>query len=335
MNFWCYLEEKLFVMMGNLFLMVLAGVYLRACGNPGAVIFYFIGIWLLILAGNLVWGYERQRRKYREMCSLFAGLEEKYLICELMGKPKDQTEKMYYEMLRGANKAMAEKIEEVQKISREYKEYVEEWIHEVKTPIAAGTLICSNHPSPQNGRIKKEFARIGELVEQVLYFARSEQVEKDYFISECILSDVVNPAPLAYRPYILERGIGLQVEELSETVYTDGKWMRYILGQILSNAVKYQDKEEPGIHIYSGAEQGKIRLCVEDNGRGIPPEDLPRIFDKGFTGGDRQKNGATGIGLYLCKKLCERLGIALSVASKEGEGTTVTLEFPVGNLHRM
>ncbi len=76
MNFWCYLEEKLFVMMGNLFLMVLAGVYLRACGNPGAVIFYFIGIWLLILAGNLVWGYERQRRKYREMCSLFAGLEE-------------------------------------------------------------------------------------------------------------------------------------------------------------------------------------------------------------------------------------------------------------------
>ena len=111
--------------------------------------------------------------------------------------------------------------------------------------------------------------------------------------------------------------------------------MRYILGQILSNAVKYQDKEEPGIHIYSGAEQGKIRLCVEDNGRGIPPEDLPRIFDKGFTGGDRQKNGATGIGLYLCKKLCERLGIALSVASKEGEGTTVTLEFPVGNLHRM
>ena len=335
MNFLCYLEEKIFVMMGNLFLMVLAGVYLRACGNPGAVIFYFIGIWLLILAGNLLGGYERQRRKYREMCRLFDGLKEKYLICELMGKPKDQMEKMYYEMVRGANKAMAEKIEEVQKISREYKEYVEEWIHEVKTPIAAGTLICSNHPSPQGSRIKKEFARIEELVEQVLYFARSEQVEKDYFISECILSDVVNPALLAYRPYILERGIGLRVEELSETVYTDGKWMRYILGQILSNAVKYQDKEEPGIHIYSGTEQGKIRLCVEDNGRGIPPEDLPRIFDKGFTGGDRQKKGATGIGLYLCKKLCERLGIALSADSNEGEGTTVTLEFPVGNFHRM
>ncbi len=101
-----------------------------------------------------MWGYERQRRKYREMCSLFAGLEEKYLICELMGKPKDQTEKMYYEMLRGANKAMAEKIEEVQKISREYKEYVEEWIHEVKTPIAAGPY-PQQSPFPPERQDKK------------------------------------------------------------------------------------------------------------------------------------------------------------------------------------
>ena len=335
MNLCEFLEEKTFEIMGILFLMVLSGLYLKVCGNPFSVILYLLLLWAAAVSGKYIWEYWRQKRKYQSMWNLMENLREKYLICELLKKPDTQLEKVYYDMVKAANKSMVERIEEVQRISREYKEYIEEWIHEVKTPIAAGDLICSNYPSPESRRMKKEIQRIGELVEQVLYYARSEQVEKDYFIAEHTLAEVVKPALLSHRSYILEKGTALKVEELSEPVYTDSQWVGYILGQILSNAVKYQDKENPKIHIYSLSGSHRISLCVEDNGRGIPAEDLPRIFDKGFTGSDRQKNRATGLGLYLCKKLCDRLGMGIRADSTKGEGTVITLDFPVGSMHRM
>ncbi|HIZ45242.1 MAG TPA: hypothetical protein H9672_11100 [Firmicutes bacterium] len=191
-------------------------------------------------------------------------------------------------------------------------------------------LICRNHDSEVCRRIAGEIRSIDGLVEQVLYYARSENVEKDYFIRETVLSDVVSASIRSFRSVILERRIRLEVGTLPERVWTDEKWMTFILNQIFSNAIKYADKPEPRLTVTSGEEARSVWLCVEDNGCGIRKEDLPRVFEKGFTGGARTNRKATGMGLYLSKKLCTRLGLALEIESERGKFTRVRIGFPVG-----
>lgn len=337
LNIWDYLEERAFYILGNLFFMILLGIYLKMTGSPFASYFYVLLAWGLILAASLILRYCKDSARYRKILSCYRELPEKYLICEVIKgglRPESQMEQLYFDLAKGANKAMIETIEEAERTNLDYQEYIEEWIHEIKTPISAAGLLLANHKSPQNEALKKEIRRIDGLVEQALYYARSGCVQQDYFIKECVLSEAVQAALVHYRTEILGAGIRLEVGELQETVYTDEKWLCFLIGQILSNAVKYQDKENPVIRIKSGQEREGAILMIEDNGAGIAPEDLPRIYEKGFTGGDRKKKRATGIGLYLCRKLCERLGLTISVQSEQGRGTTVTIGFPVGTMHR-
>ncbi len=172
-----------------------------------------------------------------------------------------------------------------------------------------------------------------DLVEQMLYYARSENTEKDYFVKQLQLDEVIHNVILKFRHSLMERKTIINIHDIENVIYTDEKWLTFILSQIVQNAIKYFDKQENKLTIYSQDNGTNILLVIEDNGCGIKASDLSRVFEKGFTGSNRNKANATGMGLYLSKKLCDRLGLKLDIASTEKEYTRLTITFPKGIVH--
>lgn len=338
MKFYSYLEEHAAVGLLQLFSMVVLGGYLTAVGTPAGAVFYVMLVWALAAVFIYASDFRKKRRRFREIQETMDVLEEKYLFPEVIKPAEDVMERLYLDCLREASKAMMDKIEQIQAGSREYKEYIESWIHEVKSPLAAVSLYCENHPSQGHTEILKEMKKMEQLVDQALYYARSGYTEKDYFVQNFCLADAVVPALQEYRTLILEKHISLDVKGLDETVYTDPKWVTYILGQLIANAVKYVEKDEGEIRLYTLKKEKGLWLFLEDNGCGITQADLPRVCEKGFTGQDRKKENATGMGLYLAKQLCEKLGLALLTESPAAEGdrihkgTRTGIFFPAGTL---
>ncbi|MDE6517562.1 MAG: sensor histidine kinase, partial [Acetatifactor sp.] len=178
--------------------------------------------------------------------------------------------------------------------------------------------------------ILQENRQIENYVDMVLYYARSEEVYKDYLIRKTCLEDVVYEVLDKNRLLLIQNQVQADVN-CRDTVYTDRKWIAFIMNQMLLNSVKYRNKN-PLLRISTRRENNGILLIFEDNGIGIRQEELPRIFDKGFTGSNgRDNQRSTGMGLYLCQKLCGRLGIGLSAESEYGAGTKLYLEFPISN----
>ena len=244
------------------------------------------------------------------------------------GTGEDQ---VYYQLLKMAGKSMLEQIGEVERERLAYKEYIEQWIHEIKTPITAMKLLCENHRTNWTKELLLELEKTNRFTEQALYYARSEHTEKDYSVREMALSQVVHQAIADNKYLLLQGGMRLEVEEMQNTVYSDEKWVRFILNQLIANAVKYRT-EQPVLRISTHKRQDQVVLVMEDNGIGIAASDLPRIFEKGFTGQNgRMVQQSTGIGLYLCKRLCEKLGIGITAESSE-HGTAISLSFHINCL---
>ena len=191
-------------------------------------------------------------------------------------------------------------------------------------------LICENNRCSFTRDLMAELENINRFTEQALYYARSEHTEKDYSVREIGLSNVVHGA-IADNKYLLrQNNVTVTVDDMEYSIYSDDKWVRFILDQLISNAIKYRT-DQPMLHFFAVKENDKIILSVEDNGIGIPRSDLSRIFEKGFTGQNgRTIHSSTGIGLYLCKRLCDKLGIGIS-ASSDGKGTTISLSFHIND----
>lgn len=191
-------------------------------------------------------------------------------------------------------------------------------------------LLCENNRSPLTRDILAALENINQYTEQALYYARSEHTEKDYSVREINLCDVVHSA-IADNKYLLRQSnMTITIDDKENRVYTDEKWVRFILNQIIGNAIKYHT-EQPVLHFSSTKTNDRIVLSISDNGIGIPESDLPLIFEKGFTGRNgRTGKNSTGIGLYLCKRLCDKLGIELKAYS-ENKGTTISLFFQLND----
>jgi signal transduction histidine kinase len=267
----------------------------------------------------------------KKLLDMAEQLSERYLISEVMELPEQAEDQVYYQLLKMAGKSMLEQIGEVERERLEYKEYIEQWIHEIKTPITAMKLLCENHRTDWTKELLLELEKTNRFTEQALYYARSEHTEKDYSVREMALSQVVHQAIADNKYLLLQGGMRLEVEEMQDTVYSDEKWVRFILNQLIANAVKYRT-EQPVLRISTHKRQDQVVLVVEDNGIGIAASDLPRIFEKGFTGQNgRMIQQSTGIGLYLCKRLCEKLGIGIAAESSE-QGTAISLAFHINCL---
>lgn len=327
-----YLKNHLPVILLNLLGILALSLFLLATGNTIQMVLFILADWLLVLALYLTAGYIYQKKRLEKLQEMARQLKERYLLPEVMPAPDQAEEQVYYQLLKMAGKSMLERISEVERERGEYRAYIEQWVHEVKTPITALKLLCENNRSPFSRDVLVELENINRCAEQALYYARSEHTEKDYSIREMNLADVVHGA-IADNKYLLRQcDMAITVDNLELVVYADDKWVRFILNQIISNAVKYHSPQQPTLHIFAERLGDQVLLSIADNGIGIPESDLPRIFEKGFTGQNgRTIRSSTGIGLYLCKRLGDKLGIGLSASSAGSGGTTITLSFHIND----
>ena len=325
-----YLKNQLPVILINLLGMLALALFLIASGNGIQTVLFILVVWLIVLASCLLLFYFSRKKYLNKLLDMTEQLKERYLLPEIMQEPERADEQVFYQIMKMAEKSMLERIGEVQRERKEYKEYIEQWIHEVKTPITAIKLICENNRCSFTRELMAELENINRFTEQALYYARSEHTEKDYSVREINLSDVVHGA-IADNKYLLrQNNVAVTVEDVEYSIYSDDKWLRFILDQLISNAVKYR-ADQPVLHFFAVKKTDSIILSVEDNGIGIPQSDLPRIFEKGFTGHNgRTIHSSTGIGLYLCRRLCDKLGIGIS-ASSEGKGTAISLSFRIND----
>ena len=325
-----YLKNQLPVILINLLGMLALALFLIANDNGIQAVLFILVVWLIILVSCLLLFYYSRKKYLDKLLDMTEKLDERYLLPEIMQEPERADEQVFYQIMKMAEKSMLERIGEVQRERKEYKEYIEQWIHEVKTPITAIKLICENNRCSFTRELMAELENINRFTEQALYYARSEHTEKDYSVREINLSDVVHGA-IADNKYLLrQNNVAVTVEDVEYSIYSDDKWLRFILDQLISNAVKYR-ADQPVLHFFTVKENDRIILSVEDNGIGIPQSDLPRIFEKGFTGQNgRTIHSSTGIGLYLCRRLCDKLGIGIS-ASSERKGTAISLSFRIND----
>lgn len=331
MNGKLYWKNKLPFILTNLFCMILMTLFLLACGNAVAVVEMILIVWVLILMAGMGIAYRNRKKELQKLLTMAEGLQERYLIQEVMRLPERADDQVYYQLMKMAGKSMLEQIGEVRRERLEYKEYIEQWIHEIKTPIAAMKLLCENHRMDFTRELLLELEKTNRFTEQALYYARSEHTEKDYAVREINLIDVVHQVIADNKYLLLHNKVSLEVAERMETVYSDEKWLGFILNQLVANAVQYRT-EQPVLRFFAYQRQDQVILSVEDNGIGIPACDLPRIFEKGFTGQNgRIMQQATGIGLYLCRRLCDKLGVGI-MAESSGEGTVIRLSFHINCL---
>ena len=313
-----YWKQKIPLLILNGAGMAALTLFLMLNGVNSDSLILILFVWGTVFAGYLAGAYFFRKSQMDKLLSLAEQLEERYLLPEMMERPVRADDQVFYRLLKLSGKSMLEQVGRAKREQAEYREYIEQWIHEIKTPITAMKLICENHRTDFSKDLLVELEQINRYTEQALFYARSEHPEKDYLVREIRLFDVVHQAIAENRYLLCQYNVQIVLAETDDSVYSDEKWLCFILNQIVVNAVKYRT-ESPRIRFFAEQSKKEVSLCIADNGVGIIDSDLPRIFEKGFTGenGRSVSQTATGMGLYLCKRLCDKLGIGLTAISNE------------------
>lgn len=323
-----FLSDRLYQILLHFAGMAALSVFLLVTGTAGGLVALILVVWAIGLLAVLTARYIRADARLRELEALLQRLDKKYLFAECAPPSPSRYERRLFDLLRRSGKAMIEAVSDAQEQQRDYREYIENWVHEIKAPITSAQLMCRNDAGELGSRLMPPLAQIEEHVERALYYARAGSVERDFAVSETALDEIVRAAIARHKSLLIQSGIRVETEGLEERVYTDGKWTGFMVGQLLSNAARYHGND-PVIRISAKQLGNLVQLSVWDNGAGIPPHDLPRIFEKGFTGENgRKTGGATGMGLYIVKKLASHLQIDVTAASAEGQYTCITLTLP-------
>ena len=331
-----FIKEKILLISLLILALVTIEIFLIAYDVHNFIKIYIIVFPLLLISISLSIEYYNKKTFYNKLEKNLQDLNEKYLISEIIETTNFIEGKILKEVIQDVDKSMIENVNKYKKIQEEYKEYIELWIHEIKIPIATSKMIIENNKSEAGRSIDEELDKVEDYIEQALYYARSNTVEKDYIIGKVELREIVNTAVIKNKNLLITNKVNLDLHGLDRWVYTDSKWMVFILNQIIQNAVKYGKNENSKLEIFAEEEKEKVILFVKDNGIGIKSSEICRVFEKGFTGENGRIIGkkSTGIGLYLCKKLCEKLEIGLELESEKGVGTKVAITFPMGSYNK-
>ena len=311
-------------------------VFLFLYSVPVAFHLYVIGILAVAYTvGNYI-EYYTKKNYYEEVLAHLGALDEKYLIVEMLPEAEAWEEHLLDLILRDANKSMLEQVNQYERAQKEYREYIELWIHEIKLPIATAEMIIENNKDDVTKRIDTQIREIEAYTEQALFYARSNDTSRDYSVRKCSLKDMVNEVVKRNKQACIAKKIRIGMDQVDQEVFSDTKWCQFILNQIMANSIKYGKPQGAEIQFTGREYKDKIVLEIADNGIGMKAGEVGRAFDKGFTGSNgRIGKKSTGIGLYLCKKLCDKLGLGIELTSKEGEGTTVSLTFPKNSYMEM
>lgn len=315
---------------------------------------YALGLVVFFSGCYLLWDCLRYRKKYSELQQLLYAQER----AEDLPQTASAMEQAYQQIIRAQEAEMRELITQLDEKQQNMADYYTMWTHQIKVPLAAIDLLLQNADesgsrnadgkedgsADENAgisadgignrqtvrQLREEVFKTGQYVDMALHYARMESISADLSFTKLEVDDLVKKTLKKYWLLFSGTGISLQLEECHAQVITDGKWFSFVIGQVLSNALKYT--KNGSISIYGADETGRrvtdgcTYLVIEDTGIGIDVSDLPRIFERGFTGyNGRQENKSTGIGLYLCRQIMDRLGFSIRAESRRGEGTRVFL----------
>ncbi len=266
-------------------------------------------------------GQERKDHKALQEAALRAEL----LDLSDLPPAKTMLDEDLHEIIRLLKKERADAVTMANTRYQELSEYYTCWAHQIKTPIASMKLKLSAEDSDFSRSITTELNRIEQYVDMVMTYVRLGSDSTDYVFVDCNLNSIIKGCVKRYMTDFISKKLTLDYEPKDVTVLTDEKWLGFVIGQILSNALKYTRKG--GITIAVDTDGEYPVVSITDTGIGISDENLPRVFEMGFTGyNGRSDNKSSGIGLYLCKRICDKLGTDISIESKAGEGTCVKLE---------
>lgn len=330
MDFKLFFKEKVITILLLLFGIITIEIFLMAY-NVGMFIKIYIP---LIIMGlymiSIIIEYFKRKKFYDNLLKILEELDEKYLITEIIKTPNFLEGQILKNSLEQIDKSMLENVNKYKYMTEDYKEYIELWIHEIKIPIATSKMVIENNKNAITKSIDEELDKVENYIEQALFYARSNTVEKDYYIRKVVLKEIVNESIKKNKSSLIQEKISIDIHDLEIEVNTDNKWIVFILNQIIQNSIKYRKKENSVIEIYANQGKENVILYIKDNGIGIKQGEITRVFEKGFTGtnGRLSNKKSTGIGLYLCKKLCNKLGIGIELNSVQNEGTEVKLVFP-------
>lgn len=330
-----FLKERALFIFINIIVLVFSSILLSALNvDLYAVIFIFVINLIGILLYH-IYDYFNRKNYYDDLLMNLEALDKKYLISDVINEGSFLESKILYHIIKETTKSMKDDISSLKINNKEYREYIELWVHEIKTPIASSKLIIENNKSELTKSIEEEITKVENYIEQALFYARSNTLEKDYIIKDIDLRSIVNKVIRRNSKVLIEKKIKIETLDLDKIVYTDSKWIEFILNQIISNSIKYMDsyKSENKIKFYTRNIGENIVLYIEDTGIGMNEKDVFKAFEKGYTGENGRKYcKSTGMGLYLCKKLSNKLGLGINIESTIGKGTKVAIVFPINKM---
>ena len=328
MNLKDYIKDKIVYILMYIVLLITILFLLYMFRVPTTLIISVTIVMTIFIIGIILYDYFIKMRFYNNFIDNLDQLDKKYLITAIINKPRFIEGQILYDSLYEIDKSMYEEIETYKNSINDFKEYIEMWIHEVKLPIASSTLMLHNKKPDSNKKIKEQINRIENYVEQVLYFVRSENLEKDYLIRTYNLEEIVNKVIRKNKESLLLRRISIEIDDIDKLILSDSKWLEFIINQIVSNSIKYSKTSNSKIKFNSKTKEEFIILQIEDNGIGINEKDINKVFNKSFTGENgRNISSSTGMGLYLVNKLCTKLGHKITIESEVDKFTKVSIYF--------
>ena len=333
MSFIEYFKDKVIFIIINIIVLVITSYLLFGLNVSSYAIFIICILNFLASISFFIYDCLRKSKYYSSLLKRLDELDKKYFIGDVATEEDFLEGKILFEIISQATKSMKDDISESIRNSNDYKEYIELWVHEIKTPIATCKLLIENNDNEVTESIGEEVTKVEDYIEQVLFYARSNAVEKDYLIKEINLKKSINAVIRKNANTLIEKRVKVDIRNVDKIVSCDSKWIEFILGQIVSNSIKYMDKKESVLKIYSENMGNDVLLKICDNGIGMDEKDVIKAFEKGYTGKNGRRFGkTTGMGLYLCKKMCEKLGLSVNIKSRENEGTEVSILFPVNDM---
>lgn len=329
MKFKDYFLNKITEILGTYFVLFLMLEFLYIIGNTFSVVFMIGVVIAILIMTKYLMDWYRKKKYFEIITERVKDLKEPWLIAELLPVSYTIEDEIYQELLRKVGSSAIEEIHKIEDEQKEYEDYIEQWIHEVKTPITSIHLMLENRISENPGLkrdLNVELSRLENDVELALYYARSEQIYRDYLIQKLNVRKVLLKVVNKNRTVIMNSSVAIDLDcDEALYAYGDEKWLVFMLTQVLLNAIKYKAEADAKVVMRAKRDNKRIVLNIIDNGKGIKKEELPRIFDKGFTGSNgRDNEKSTGMGLYLVHKLCEKLEIDIEADSVYGEFTEIS-----------
>lgn len=340
MSLYGYIKDKRFFVIFYLLIITFVSIilYTNIDQHAWSVILYTYISCLVFACMYIAVGYYYRKKFYQSLRELTEHPHD--VLVSLLPESQNENQRLFVNVIKNIVQDHTHQLQKLQEEKKEHQEYILSWIHEIKLPIAASKLLLEHSEDKSkewlNDHLEDELGKIEDYVEQALYYSRIDTFNKDYFITEVHVGQIVKNTVKKYAKLFINKGIHFHMENSELTVQSDKKWLGFVLDQLMANALKYTDVGG-NISVSFEEDSNEKRVRLHDDGIGIKSEDIDRVFDRGFTGTTgRNHTKSTGMGLYLAKKLANKLEYELTIESEEGVYTTAVIHVPkVRNYYRL